>query len=421
MSLPIHRLSNGVRVVCDPMPGLETVALSVVYGAGARFEPKNRSGWAHLLEHMAFKAAGGRSAAEIARTTEAAGVQLNAETSYERTSYQMRGLASELALGMATIADMTQRPDFLPDELEREKDVVGQEIAEARDTPDDHVFDLAQTKCYDGALGRPILGTVQSLKSATRETMEAWRQALYAPERTVISVAGALDEDEVLRLAESSFGHVQPTGAVPQAEPQTFIGGVAVQARRIEQANLVWILPGPDSQDEAWYAARLFSEILGGGMASRLFQKAREDRGLAYTIYAWCASYEGAGQIGVFAGSAAESAEPLGALVAEQILEMGEGVSNEELARGKAQLETSLFMARESPLGRAERAAAQTLLFDRILSPEETRAGVEAVTVEDLRKLVADTLAPRLTASATLGPKAAGGAGTAFTSRLFGN
>jgi predicted Zn-dependent peptidase len=192
LSARLHRLSNGVRVAFDPMPGLDTFALSVVFGGGARWEPENRSGWSHLLEHMVFKGAGGRSAKEIAETVEAAGAQINAETGYERTSLQIRGLRGRLPLSMDILADMALRPTLDPEELEREKAVIGQEIAESFDTPDDHVFDLSQTQAFgDTPLGRPILGSVKSIGAATPETLGAWRSALYAPERTVVSVAGA--------------------------------------------------------------------------------------------------------------------------------------------------------------------------------------------------------------------------------------
>jgi predicted Zn-dependent peptidase len=260
---------------------------------------------------------------------------------------------------------------------------------------------------------------VKSIGAATPETLGAWRSALYAPERTVVSVAGAADENEVLRLAERAFGseRARPAELAPAGAP--FIGGQAKEARKIEQANLVWVLPGPGARDEDWYAARLFAELLGGGMASRLFQEAREKRGLAYTISAWAVSYEETGQIGVFAGAAAEDSEELGALVAGEIKSMAGGVTPLELARGKAQLETSLFMARESPLGRAERAAAQALLFDRLIPPEETRAGVEAVNLLRIKTLVDRMLSPGVAASAALGPKKAFTAGESFVHALF--
>jgi predicted Zn-dependent peptidase len=196
----LHSLSNGVRVVFDPMPGLETLALTVVAGRGARYEDEARSGWSHLLEHMVFKGAGDRTARAIVEDIEAAGGQLNAATGYERTSFQTRTLAGGLPLAMQITADLVLRPTLDAGDLVREKQVVGQEIAEAADTPDDLVFELAQEQAFAGqSLGRPILGTVKSLRSATPAALSDWRAALYAPDRLVISVAGKVDEEDLLR------------------------------------------------------------------------------------------------------------------------------------------------------------------------------------------------------------------------------
>jgi predicted Zn-dependent peptidase len=421
MSVRVHTLANGVRVLCDPMPALETLALSVVVRGGARWEPEDRSGWSHLLEHMVFKGAGGRSAREIVERLEAVGAQINAATGYERTSFQVRALKGRLPLAMEITADLVLRPALEAAELEREKAVVGQEIAEAYDTPDDHVFELAQAKAFaEQPLGRPILGSEESIGAAEPETLQAWRAALYAPDRIAVSLAGAVDEDEALRLAEQLFGDA-PTGpALEGPAPARFTGGTAPLKRRIEQANLVLELPGPGARDRDWFAARLFAEILGGGMASRLFQEAREKRGLAYSIDAWATSFEDAGQIGVFAGAAAENASELARLVAQEIRSLAEKVDAAELARGKAQLETSLLMAQESPLGRCERAAAQVFLFDRVLSAGEIREGVEAVSAQELSAAAGRMLEPKACAAAVLGPAKALGAAEAFQESLVG-
>ncbi|HKR87744.1 MAG TPA: pitrilysin family protein, partial [Phenylobacterium sp.] len=198
----VHSLANGVRVVCDPIPGLQTVALTVVAGRGARSEDEARSGWSHLLEHMVFKGAGGRSARGLVEVIEAEGGHINAATGYERTSFQVRALKHGLDLGSAVISDLILRPHMEAADLAREKQVVGQEIAEAADAPDDLVFELAQAAAFEGQpLGRPILGAVETIGAATPEGLAAWRSALYAPEQLVVSAAGAVTEDEVLRLA----------------------------------------------------------------------------------------------------------------------------------------------------------------------------------------------------------------------------
>ncbi|WP_293414808.1 pitrilysin family protein [Phenylobacterium sp.] len=417
----VHTLSNGVRVVCDPIPGLETSALSVVAGRGARFEPADRSGWSHLLEHMVFKGAGERSAKAIVEAIEGEGGQINAATGYERTSYQVRCLADGLDLGSAVLADLILRPRLEADELVREKQVIGQEIAEVADTPDDLVFELAQEAAFAGQpLGRSILGTTASIGTATPEALSDWRDQLYAPDALVISAAGAVDEATLLRLAERDFAAARPAAAAPQAPEARFAGGQVVTARKLEQANLVFLLPAVGVKDPDYFALRLFAEILGGGMASRLFQEARERRGLAYAIDAYSETYADQGVLGVFAGCAAEDAEELAKVAAGEIAGLASSVTDGELARAKAQLKGSMFMGRESPLGRAEQAAAQLLLFDRLIPPVELAQGVDGVEPADLRRLSDAMLAPGRAVVSVLGPRRAGAAAGAFHQTLFG-
>lgn len=417
----VHSLGNGVRVVCDPVPGLQTVALSVVAGRGARSEDEARSGWSHLLEHMVFKGAGGRSARGLVEVIEAEGGHINAATGYERTSFQVRALKHGLDLGSAVISDLVLRPHMAADDLAREKQVVGQEIAEAADAPDDLVFELAQAAAFEGQpLGRPILGTVETIGGATPETLGAWRSAVYAPEQLVVSAAGAVDEAEVLRLAERDFGAAAPGGEAPADAPAVFQGGERPMAKRLEQANLVLLLPAVGAAHPDYFALRLLAEILGGGMASRLFQEAREKRGLAYAIDAYCETYVDTGVLGVFAGCAAGDAAELAKVAAGEIAAMTRPVEEAELARAKAQLKGSMFMAREHTLARAEQAAAQVLMFGRVLDPETLAAEVDAVTSADLARLAETVLQPRRSAVAVLGPKAAMKAAPAFDRALFG-
>jgi len=416
----IHRLSNGVRVVCDPMPGLETLALSVVAGRGARSEDEERSGWSHLLEHMVFKGAGERSARDIVEVIEAQGGQINAATGYERTSFQVRALKGGLDLGSAVLADLVQRPTMDAGDLAREVQVVGQEIAEAADTPDDHVFEMAQEAAFAGQpLGRPILGTDESIARADPARLSAWRSQLYAPDTLVISASGAVDEDELLALAERDFGAAAGAGA-DTPSPAGFQGGSRKLAKPLEQANLVFLLPAVGVRDPAYFALRLFAEILGGGMASRLFQEAREKRGLAYAVDAYSETYADTGVLGIFAGCAAKDAAELARVAAGEVKGMAAGVTQAELARAKAQLKASMFMAREQPLSRAEQAAAQVLLFDRTLPPAELVEQIDAVSSADLEALGAQMLAPARSAASVLGPKGALKAADAFQAALFG-
>jgi predicted Zn-dependent peptidase len=416
----VHTLANGIRVVADPAPGYQTLALSVVAGRGARAEDETRAGWAHLLEHMVFKGAGERSARDIVEVIEAAGGSINAATGYERTSYQVRGLAGGLPLGLEVAADLVLRPTLDAGDLAQEIGVIAQEIAEAADTPDDFVFELAQAAAFpDQPLGRPVLGAEASIGAANPAALEAWRAALYAPDKLVISAAGAVDEDELLKLAETLFGSATASPA-REVAPASFGGGRASEARKLEQAHVVFYLPGLGATDPDYFALRIFAEALGGGMSSRLFQEAREKLGLAYAIDAFAESYQDVGVVGVYAGCAAKDAAALADVVAAEILKLGEAVGEAELARAKAQLKAGVFIGRESLAGRAEQAAGQLLVFERLLTPEEIAAAVDAVDAAAIRRVAERLLAPKLSAPAVLGPARALAAADRFHRALFG-
>jgi predicted Zn-dependent peptidase len=414
-----HVLANGVTVLCDPAPGFETLALSVVAGRGARWEDQARSGWSHLLEHMVFKGAGNRSARQIVEAIEADGGHLNAATGHERTSFQVRALSGGLDLAMAVTADLLRRPTLDAGDLGREKQVVAQEIAEAADTPDDQVFEIAQMAAFaDQALGRPVLGAPASLAGADPAGLEAWRAALYAPDRLVISVAGAVDEDEVLRLAERGFGDAPPAAA-PHAQPARFTGGHARERRRLEQAHLVILLPAPGAGDPDVWALRLFAEALGGGMSSRLFQEARERLGLAYAIDAYAETYADAGVLGVYAGCAPADAGRLAQVAAGEIRGLTSHIEDGELRRAKAQLKGALFMSRESLLARSEQAAAQILIHGRLFAPADLAEAIDAVTPEDIGRVGAALQAPGRSTVSVLGPRLAMDAAARFEAALF--
>ncbi len=416
----LHTLANGVTVICDAAPGFETLALSVVAGRGARQEDKPRAGWSHLLEHMVFKGAGARSARDIVESVEAAGGQINAATGHERTSFQVRALAGGLPLAVEVTADLVQRPALAAEDLAREKQVIGQEIAEAADQPDDQVFELAQAAAFAGQpLGRPILGTAAGIATADSGSLEAWRAGLYAPDRLVIAAAGAVDEDELLILAERGFGAAM---APPPRPPEgaVFTGGAARERRRLEQAHVVVLLPAPGVLDPDHWAARLFAEVLGGGMSSRLFQEAREKLALAYAIDAYADAYADAGVLGIYAGCSGPDAARLAAVIAGEVKSLARRAEAGELSRAKAQLKASLFMGRESLLARAEQAAAQHLAFGRLLGPAELAAAIDAVGLDDLARFGNRLLNPRLTTVSVLGPKSAMDAPRAFEDALFG-
>lgn len=404
------------------MPGLRTLALTVAVRGGAKWESEATSGWSHCLEHLVFKGAGEMGARDIVERIEAEGGTINAATGYERTSFEVRALHGSLPLAMQIVSDLVFRPALDPAEIVREKDVVAQEIAEAFDTPDDHVFEMAQTRAFAGQpLGRPILGSVKSLKPIDRTSIGAWRARLYSPDRMVVAVSGAVEETELLALAERWFGGEAATPADEPARPR-FTGGDAALGRRIEQANIVFQLPAPSAKDPAYPAARLMTEILGGGMASRLFQSAREERGLAYAIDAYHEPYEDAGVLGIYAGAAADRAVELAQVCAAELRALAEtGPTAAELSRAKAVTNAGLWMSDESPAARAGRAAAQVLIFGAP-TPSQTLADrILAQKGEDVRAAAGRCLAAGLAATAVLGPKAAAPAGAAFRAALFGS
>jgi predicted Zn-dependent peptidase len=420
MTASLHTLANGVRVVCDPMPGLETLALTVVAGRGAANEDIPRSGWAHLLEHMVFKGAGARTSRDIVEVIESQGGSINAATGYERTSFQVRALKGGLDLGMDVIADLLLRPTLDEADLTREKQVVAQEIAEAADAPDDYVFDLIQKAAWgDHAVARPILGTVDSVNAASVGALSDWRGALYAADRLVISATGAVSEAELLAAAERAFGGVSPAAGAPTPSAAPFVGGHEAEIRKLEQSHLVFMLPACGAREQDYFALRIFAECLGGGMSSRLFQEAREKRGLAYNIDAYSDTYADHGALGIYAGCAAGNAVETAKVCAEQLVALARHIEPSELARAKAQLKAHMFMAREQPLSRAEQAAGQVLLFDRLYPPAELAAEVDAVTPADIVRLGERLLGSGRCATAILGAKSALKAGPAFEKALF--
>lgn len=420
MTASLRTLKNGVRVVCDPMPGLETLALSVVAGRGAAYEDPARSGWSHLLEHMVFKGAGARSARDIVEVIENQGGSINAATGYERTSFQVRALKGGLDLGMDVVADLVRRPTLDPADLTREKQVVAQEIAEAADAPDDYVFDLIQRASWgDHPVGRPILGSDETVNAASVEALSDWRADLYAADRLVIAATGAVEEDQLMAAAERVFGDLPatPGAAVPQSA--TFVGGPQAEARKLEQVQLVFMLPACGAREDDYFALRIFAECLGGGMSSRLFQEAREKRGLAYNIDAYADTYADHGALGIYAGCAASDAVETAKVCADELLKLADRIEEAELARAKAQLKAHMFMAREQPLSRAEQGAGQILLFDRLYPPAELAREVDAVTAEDVARLGRRLLSAGRAATAVLGAKSALKAGEAFDKALF--
>jgi predicted Zn-dependent peptidase len=390
MSTQTSRLGNGLRVVSHHMPHVETVSLGVWVAAGARHEREAEHGISHLLEHMAFKGTERRSASDIAEEIEAVGGELNAATSLETTAYFARTLKGDVGLALDILADILQIPRYAEEELEREREVILQEIAATRDSPDEIAYELLQDAAFpEQAIGRPILGTIESVKSFDAHDLRAFLQANYGAARMVLSAAGNLDHAEVVRHAEAQFGRLNG-GLGSRFEPARYVGGTRTSAKPFEQSHLVMAFAGPSYREREFYTAQVFSGLFGGGMSSRLFQEVRERRGLCYAIYSSCWALADSGLFAIHAATGPEAMEKLIDVVgAELVRAASERPSDAELARSKAQLKAGLLMGLESSSARADQMARQLLLFDRLIEPAELVERIDAVTPDAVQALAA--------------------------------
>ncbi len=412
--LDLVRLPNGVRVALDPMPGLGTASLGVWQRVGARWEAAEQNGIAHLFEHMAFKGAGARDARQFAEAIENVGGVMNAAIGYERTAYFARVVAEYAPFALDLIADILFDPHWSPGDLEKEKGVVAQERGEAFDVPDDRVFELHQSALYrDQPLGRPVLGVEATLANVSVEALHAFHDAHMTPERMVVSIAGAFDREAFLERVHARFADLKPRASQSCVAAQP-IAGSASEARKLEQTHLVFSWPAPPAVSDRLLAARLLSEVFGGGMSSRLFQEVREERGLVYAIDSFVDAIEDDGRLCVYAGCSAKTARDVAAIVRDQLALLAEhGPRAEELARAKAVARAQMLMGLEAPSARAEARAAQVFQRDRLIDFAELKAKLEATTAQEVQAIARAALAGPAVGAA-IGPKAGHGALAAF-------
>ena len=403
MSVEITCLPNGLYVVTHNLPHLETVALGIWVKAGARDERPEENGIAHFLEHMAFKGTERRSAQAIAEEIESAGGEINAATGMETTTYFARVLKNDWALALDILADIFTGSVLDPEELERERDVILQEIAAAHDQPDDLVFDLAQAACYgDHPLGRSILGTAELIGGVTRDQMLAWRGRNYWASRIVVAAAGNIDHRAFAAETARLFGNIE-TGQQPQREPPVFQPKSETAPKPLDQAHLVLSFAAPGYRDPEIYTLQVLSNILGGGMSSRLFQEVREKRGLCYSVFSFGSAYEDGGQIGVYAATSPEHAPELLGLTSDIMLSVARDVTEAEIARAKSQLKASLVMNLESASARCDQIARQFLAFGMVPSIATLVAKIEAVTAGEVRDLAEKLFKSRTPAFSAVG------------------
>jgi predicted Zn-dependent peptidase len=404
MSVEVTRLPSGLVVVTDTMAHLETASLGVWVGSGSRDEQPDEHGISHFLEHMAFKGTARRTAREIAESIEAVGGDLNAATGHENTAYFARVLRADVPLALDVLSDILSNPTFEPEEVQREQNVIVQEIGAAEDTPDDLVFDRLQAAAFpEQPLGRSILGTRETVRSFNRSRITTYLTRNYRAPDMVVVAAGAVDHGAVVADVGRMFTSFAGPPA-PAPEPARFVGGSSIEARELEQVHVALAMDGLPQRDPALFSLQVFTSALGGGMSSRLFQEVREKRGLCYAIYAFHAPYSDGGMFGLYAGTDATDLPELMRVVVDEIANAAQTIQEAEIARVKAQMKASLLMALESSGARTEQLARQMFAWGRPIPLDELVARIEAVTVESTRAAGRALLARGRPAIAALGP-----------------
>jgi predicted Zn-dependent peptidase len=380
----VTRLPNGLTVVTETMDRVETVSFGAYVATGTRHENEEENGVSHFLEHMAFKGTERRSAAEIAEEIEAVGGQINAYTAREQTAYYVKVLKEDTGLAADIIGDILTHSTFEPEELERERGVILQEIGQANDTPDDIIFDHFQLTAFpDQPMGRPVLGTEDGIRDMPRATLVNYMRNHYAAGNTVIAAAGAVTHEAVLDLVHTHFADL-PSLPTPIIEAGRYGGGEFREARDLDQVHIVLGFPCCPYDSPEYYPTLLLSTLLGGGMSSRLFQEIREKRGLVYSVYSFTAPYLDSGLFGIYAGTGESEAEELLPVTLDELRKVQISITEPELARARAQVKASLLMSLESTGSRCEQIARQMQIFGRVIPVRETIAKLAAVTAADV-------------------------------------
>ncbi len=406
MTVRSTTLDNGMIVLTDNMPHLESASLGIWVKAGSRSEHESEHGISHVLEHMAFKGTSTRNAREMAEAIENVGGDLNAATSVEHTGYFARVLKEDVALAGDILADIVQNSALDQDELDRERQVIVQEIGATRDNPDDHVFDLFQSAAYPNQpIGRTILGTVDSVRSFGPDAIRAYMDRNYVGDHMVICGAGAVDHDALVDIANDRFHDLRPTGA-PEPEQARYTGGEERVLSDHEQAHIVLGFEGRAYNSDGFYAAQILASILGGGMSSRLFQEVREKRGLCYSVYAFHWAFADSGIFGVAASTGEDEVGDLMPVVVEELRKATETITEEEVVRVRNQIRAGLLMSLESPSSRAGQLARQQILWGRTIPLQETVDRINRITADRVKHVARQLFSSGEVSLAGIGPVA---------------
>ena len=403
--MQVTRLTNGVRVLSEPLPDLTSATVGIWVENGSRYERAEQAGISHFLEHLFFKGTARRTAAQIAQEIDAVGGVLNAFTGKEYTCYYAKVLREHLPLALDLLADIFTQSTFAAEEIERERSVIVQEISQVEDTPDDYVHELFNLAFWPGhPLSRPIAGTAETVSRLARDDFLRFLEARYRPDRVLIAAAGALSHDDLLAVAERYFGVLAGSATRVDGAPPEPRAGVSVHEKRLEQVHLCLGTPGIAQTDAERYAAHLVNLALGGGMSSRLFQEIRERRGKAYTVYSFLSSYCDAGYTGVYVGTSAEWTREVVEVIRGELARVArDGLAPDELLRAKNQMKGSLLLGLETSDSRMSRIAKNEIYFGRDVPLEEVAAGIDAVTNDDVLRVSRRLFRPDALALTVLG------------------
>lgn len=400
------KLDNGLVVVSEKVPHVRSVSFGVFLRIGSRHETIERHGLTHFIEHALFKGTRKRSAAQIAAEADALGGDLDAFTGREIVGFHDRVLDEHLPRAFELIADLVTSPAFDPLELDKERNVILEEIKMVEDTPDDVIFDIFCENFYqDHAIGRPILGVEESLATFKRAGVQAWYDEIYRPDNFVFAAAGNLDHGELIEMVSEHFGGLKPRGSqLVSPTPTSFAPVVLRHKEGLEQSHLVIGAPCPSLISEDRYVAHLLSAILGAGMSSRLFQSIREEKGLVYTVLSSVMAFKDCGYLDIYAATSTNQlGETIDAIMDELRRIKAEVVNEEELRRNKDQLKASLMLNLESTSSRMSSLAQQEMNFGRFISPDEIIKRVEAVTAEEISRLANEIFRAEAIAATVLG------------------
>lgn len=394
-------LANGLRIVGEPMSHIRSCTLGLWVKVGSMDERPGENGLSHLMEHMVFKGTATRTARAIAEEMDEVGGQLNAFTSKECTCYYAKVMDSDLPLAVDILTDLALHPAFDAAELAKEQGVVLEEIAMVEDTPEDLVHDLLSEAQYSGTLREPILGTAATIRSYTRDALVRYWQRHYVPGNMVVAVAGQYQWAQVVDLVTQHFeGASAAAPPAPSQGSQGILSGRKAREKNTEQLHICLGYPGIPMGEDDQYPLSVLSNLWGGGMSSRLFQRIREDLGMAYSIYTYPSSHPGCGTFTLYAGTAPENGETvLKEIEKERRLLLEKGITPKEFASAKAQLRSGYVMGLESSSGRMQSIGRSALLMGRLYTPEQRLDKIDRTTQEDVARLATQLLGARPSAA----------------------